>query len=385
MSEMGATRARGPDRPFLVGGPHVAHRPSTARSRTRLHGVAPDRRLRRLGQLLVLRRRRRVRHAELRRRPQHARHRRRGLHGSQRLLLQRGLQRPAPVEPSAVHLPRRPGPDHHRRPRPGRGHPDRGERRHQRGRHDLHDHPAVRRAVEHRAGPCGHRGRRGERGRAHLQPGPAVRRHPRLRHPDRGLPGLLRRLREGRPDPRGHRRLHQRQRPSRRGREGRQHRGLPAHAAGVVLRRHAHPAGLLRSTRGGPGLPAGQPGPGPEPGLQRPLPDRELDPHQGDRLHPQPGVGVVLRPDPQGVRRQGGGQRDGQPGLGAAAAPDGQRQRRHGVRDVAAAVAAPGPDRGQGPQPQPRRDGLDQPLHRVQRRLPEQPAAPCRRRRCGRP
>ena len=47
-----------------------------------------------------------------------------------------------------------------------------------------------------------------------------------------------------------------------------------------------------------------------------------LEPDQGDRLHPQPGLDGRLGPHPEGLRRQGGGQRDGQPGVGAAAAPD---------------------------------------------------------------
>ena len=48
----------------------------------------------------------------------------------------------------------------------------------------------------------------------------------------------------------------------------------------------------------------------------------------------------------------------------------GNAERRHGVRDLPAAVPAAGPDLRERPQPQPRRDRLDQPLHRVQHRLP---------------
>ena len=96
-----------------------------------------------------------------------------------------GYMRAAAVEPAAVHLPRRQGPDHQGRARPRHRDPDRGQRRHQRGRQDLHVHHPPGREVEHHPGPPGHRAGHGARRQAHLQPGPAVRRPPRLRRPDR--------------------------------------------------------------------------------------------------------------------------------------------------------------------------------------------------------
>ena len=106
--------------------------------------------------------------------------------------------------------------------------------------------------------------------------------------------------------------------------------------------------------------------------LRRALHDTDLRRHQADRHGPQPGLELEQRPDPQGLRGQDRDQRDRHPGEHAAAAADRDGERGHGVRQLPAAVAAAGADLQRGPELQPRRDRIEQPVHRLQRELAEQ-------------
>ena len=211
-----------------------------------------------------------------------------------------------------------------------------------------------------------------------VQPGPAVRRHPRLRQPDRRAT-----RRSATASPRSRKTpaaiagVHRQARrcpgwSPRTTDHGRVHADPP----GDVLRRHADPAGLLAGPDGGAQVPAGQHRARPAPDLRRPV--------QGRRRGTRPRRSSFTRnpawnasTDP--VRKayvdkvvvnetvsQDSIQQQLQTGTPSADMEFDQSP---------PPSQLPAPDRQEGPEPQPRRDRVHQPVHRLQHRVAEQQRA----------
>ncbi len=186
--------------------------------------------------------------------------RRRRLHGSEHQLLLRRLPEPAPVEPPALHLPgRSERQEHHagrRTSRPRSRPPANGGISADGKTYTIKIRPGVKwdttparqvtaadvvRGVKRTANP--------------VQPFGGI---AGLRRPDRRLPDVRRRVRQGAEDRRRNPGLHRQDAVARRGGQGRQHGRLPPHPAGQLLRRHAHAAGLLAGPGRGPEVPPGE-------------------------------------------------------------------------------------------------------------------------------